>query len=107
VEMLSPADQRRRWFCTFFLILAGGLLLWGLTFLDRTLAHNPVLFLVYWFSCFVFTGLALVIAGYDMMIIRRRTREEHHQVFKKTFDDVTEDSPESPGNPERKGSRPE
>src|SRR5205809_5734757 len=62
VEMLSPADQRRRWFCTFFLILAGGLLLWGLTFLDRALARNPVLFLAYWFTCFVFTGLALVIA---------------------------------------------
>jgi hypothetical protein len=85
--MLSPADQRRRWFGTFFLILAGGLLVWGLTFLGPTLVRNPLVFLIYWFSCFLFTGLALIIAAYDMMIIRRRTREEQRQMFKKTFDE--------------------
>lgn len=92
--MLSPADQRRRWFGSFFLIVAGGMLLWGVTFLNGPLARDPVVFLVYWLLCFVFAALALVVAAYDMRVIRRRTRDEQKRMFEKAFSDVPNPSGE-------------
>jgi hypothetical protein len=94
VVMLSAADQRRRWFGSFFLILAGGMLFWGFTFLNGPLTRNPFLFLFYWFVCFVFAALALCVAMYDMRIIRRRTQEEQRRIFEKAFNDVSEGAPE-------------
>lgn len=88
--MLTSVDARRRWFGAFFLIIAGGLLVWGFTFLSSTLVKNPVFFLLYWGTCFLFTLLALLIALYDMMVIRRRLREERRAEFNRTFSDIDE-----------------
>lgn len=86
--MLTSVDARRRWFGAFFLIIAGGLLLWGFTFLGPTLVKNPLLFVVYWSACLVFTLLSFCIALYDMMVIRRRIREEKRAAFSRAFSDV-------------------
>jgi hypothetical protein len=91
--MLTPEDARRRWFGSLFLILAGGLLLWGFTFLGRTLVQNPVIFVIYWGACFLLTGASFTIAIYDMRVIRRRLREEQKTAFKRAFNDVIEDPP--------------
>ena len=88
--MITSVDARRRWFGAFFLIIAGGLLLWGFTFLGPTLVRNPLLFVVYWSACLIFTLLSFAIAVYDMLVIRRRVREEKRAAFDRAFSDVEE-----------------
>jgi hypothetical protein len=88
--MLTSVDARRRWFGAFFLIIAGGLLVWGLTFLAPTLVKNPLLFVTYWAACMGFTLLAFGIALYDMIVIRRRLRDEKRAAFNRAFSEVEE-----------------
>lgn len=88
--MLSSVDARRRWFGTFFLILAVGMLLWGLTFLAAYLLNHPLLFVVYWVTCFLFTGISFAIAIYDMAAVRKRVRQEQREAFERAFREVTE-----------------
>jgi hypothetical protein len=89
--MLTSVDARRRWFGAFFLIIAGGLMLWGLTILGPTLVKNPLLFVVYWSACLGFTLLSFAIALYDMMVIRRRIREEKRAAFNRAFSDMDQE----------------
>ena len=95
--MLTSVDARRRWFGTFFLIVSGGLLVWGLTFLAPTLLQHPLLFVVYWVSCFSLTVLSFAIAIYDMRAVRRRIKEEQKSAFERAFADVVEDEKQRPG----------
>ncbi|HEX7858714.1 MAG TPA: phage holin family protein [Verrucomicrobiae bacterium] len=88
--MLTSMDARRRWFGAFFLIIAGGMLLWGLTFLSATLVKNPLLFVLYWSGCMAFTVLAFAVALYDMIVIRRRLREQKRAEFNRAFSDIDE-----------------
>jgi len=103
--MLTSVDARRRWFGTFFLILAGGMLVWGLTFLASVLLRNPLLFVIYWFVCFALTMLSFGIALYDMSIVRRRIKEEQRSAFNRAFSDVVEEEKEAltPKNPDVPG----
>ncbi|MGV3771776.1 MAG: hypothetical protein ACO1QB_02670, partial [Verrucomicrobiales bacterium] len=68
--MLTPVDARRRWFGACFLIVAGLLLAWGLTLLREHLMQRPVLFILYWLSCFALTLLAFLVALLDMVVMR-------------------------------------
>ncbi len=86
--MLTSVDARRRWFGSFFLILAVGLLLWGLTLLKSFLIERPVVFVAYWLGCFTLTGLALAIAVYDLFVMRRRIRTEQRAAFERAFKEV-------------------
>lgn len=88
--MLTSVDARRRWFGAFFLILAGGLLLWGFTILGPTLVGNPVLFVGYWLTCLALTLLSLGIAVYDVIVVRRRLREEKRSAFNRAFDGLAD-----------------
>jgi hypothetical protein len=89
--MLTSVDARRRWFGTFFLILAGGLLVWGLTFLGPVLMRSPVLFVAYWVTCFILTATSFVIAICDFRVMRRRLRDEQKSAFKQAFHDIVEE----------------
>lgn len=89
--MLTSTDARRRWFGSFFLILAGGLLLWGLTFLGPLLVRNPLVFVVYWLSCFGLTAISLAIAIWDFREMRKRMREEQRTAFNKAFSDIIDE----------------
>lgn len=93
--MLTSVDARRRWFGTFFLILAGGMLVWGLTFLAPFLLRNPLPFVIYWFICFALTMLSFGIALYDMSIVRRRIKDEQRSAFKRAFADIVEEEKEA------------
>ena len=86
--MLTSVDARRRWFGTFFLIIAGGQLIWGLTFLAPILVQAPVLFIVYWLTCFGLTMVSFGIAVYDIRVMRRRIKEEQKAAFKRAFNDI-------------------
>jgi hypothetical protein len=88
--MLNPADARRRWFGSFFLILAAGLLAWGLTFLNDFLVKRPPLFVVYCLACFVLTLLAFGIALYDIRVMRKRIQAEQKSAFSKAFSEAEE-----------------
>jgi hypothetical protein len=88
--MLNPGDARRRWFGSFFIILAAGLLLWGLTFLGEYLVNHPTFFVIYWSSCLLLTLGAFCIAIYDLRVMRRRLRKEHKSAFEKAFSDIKE-----------------
>ncbi len=94
--MLTSVDARRRWFGTFFLILAGGLLVWGLTFLSAFLLRNPLFFVAYWLACFGLTALAFSIAIYDMAVMRRRIKEEQRSAFNKAFEDIVQEEKNRP-----------
>jgi hypothetical protein len=88
--MLTSLDARRRWFGAFFLIMSLGLLVWGTTLLSGYLVKRPVLFVIYWAACALFTGLALINAMLDMIIMRKRTRDEQVALAEKSFADVIE-----------------
>jgi hypothetical protein len=99
--MTNPSDARRRWFGLFFLFLAGGMLIWGETLLKPVLGRG-VGFVVYWFACFVLTGLAMLIALLDFFIVRRRTRKEQHELLS----DATADLEPTPEENSKQTTRP-
>lgn len=95
--MTNPVNSRRRWFATFFLLMAGGMLIWGETVLRSRL--EGIGFLIYWLICFLFTGLAMFAALLDFRAVRRDTRREHAELLKDAFGDG---SAKKPGkNPRR------
>ncbi len=77
--MLTAADARRRWFGALFLALASGMLVWGQTVLKSYLAGWW--FLMYWLVCFMFTGLAMLVALLDIWVVRRRIRETQTNIW--------------------------
>ena len=89
--MGDSAAARRRWFGLLFLALAAGMLIWGETVLKPHL--NGVGFLLYWLSCFVVTGLAIITALLDMRATRRRIQEEQRDLLERTWKDI-ENKPE-------------
>ncbi len=96
--MISPADARRRWFGVFFLMIAAGMLIWGQTILKPYLTN--IAFVIYWLTCLFFTGLAMLTALLDIRAVRRRTRDEHRELFRHTMDDLESDEKEGPRKPE-------
>ena len=88
--MLTSLDARRRWFGALFLILSLGLLIWGTTLLSDYLQHRPMLFIAYWGACAFLTGLAMINALLDMIIMRKRTRDEQISLAEKSFAEVIE-----------------
>ena len=88
--MLTSLDARRRWFGAFFLILSLGLLIWGTTFFNDYLVKRPIFFIIYWGACALLTGLALINAMVDMIIMRKRTRDEQIALAEKSFAEIIE-----------------
>ena len=80
----NPADNRRRWFGVFFLLIAAGMLIWGQTILKPYLEGMG--FVLYWLACLAFTGLALLMALLDIWAVRRRTREQQRDLLHRIFD---------------------
>ncbi len=81
--MWSKTDERRRWFGSFYLVMALGMLIWGQTILKSVLAD--FWFVIYWLACFVFVAMALVTALIDLRALRRINYEEQRKLFEKTF----------------------
>lgn len=81
--MTTNSDARRRWFGALFLALAAGLLIWGQTLLKPHL--TGVRFLVYWAVVSALTLMAIATALLDLLILRRRAREEHRELIRRSF----------------------
>jgi membrane protein implicated in regulation of membrane protease activity len=88
-RMIDPADARRRWFGVLFLIISGGMLIWGQTLLKPHL--TDIAFVVYWLVCLFFTALAMVTALLDVRAVRRRTRDQQRELFRHTLNDIQSD----------------
>ena len=92
--MPNSADALRRWFGLLFLALAFGMLIWGQTVLRERLQKTPVLFLVYWAFCFLFTFAAILTAIIDMRVTRKRARQEQQELLQRTLDDINRENGE-------------
>jgi hypothetical protein len=101
--MHTNSDARRRWFGMLFLALAAGMMIWGQTVLKERL--TGVWYLLYWAGCGLLTMLAVVTALLDMWIVRRRAREEHRELLRRSFQepgDAKEGVDESPARSNEK-----
>jgi len=87
--MFNSAGARRRWFGTLFLIGGGGMLIWGQTVLHSRL--QGLGFLLYWLVCFLFVILAMVTAMLDLRALRKRAREDQHDLVQKALDEIKSD----------------
>jgi hypothetical protein len=82
-------DTRTRRGAMFRLLLAALLMLFaGATLMNDYLASHPLVFLLYWGACAWLTMAAVLLAGFDMLIIRAAgrvaQRELERQVLKNT-----------------------
>ena len=77
------ATARRRWLGGVALVAALAMLISGETILKGRL--KEIGFLVYWLVCFVFTGVAIVIAFLDARAVQSRTRREQRDLFETTL----------------------
>lgn len=84
--MPNSAEALRRWWGAFCLAVAAGMLIWGQTVLVPYL--KGMVFLIYWFICFLFTIAAIFIALFDLRSIRQRVRNEHTELIEKTLREI-------------------
>ncbi|MDH7503924.1 MAG: hypothetical protein QHJ82_14600 [Verrucomicrobiota bacterium] len=84
--VIGPVQRRRRWFGVLFLIVAGAMLIWGLTFLKPLLAG--IGFVVYWLVCLVMTLAAFAVGYADLRAVRREQRRQLNELMKSTLDTV-------------------
>jgi len=103
--MSTFADARRRWFGAFFLVLAGGMLVWGQTWLQPYLTGWS--FVVYWAACFMLTASAMVVALLDMRMVRRRMEQEHRELLRRMLGEDQADHrvPPHDGSHSRKSTK--
>ncbi|HOK78157.1 MAG TPA: phage holin family protein [Verrucomicrobiota bacterium] len=87
--VIGPVQRRRRWFGVLFLIIAGAMLIWGLTFLKPLLVG--ISFVVYWLVCLVMTLAAFVVGYADLRAVRREQRRQLNELMKSTLDTVRQD----------------
>ena|SRR5579859_995747 len=90
------AKGRRRVIGAVFLAAALGMLIAGQTVLKSSL--RDVGFLVYWLLCFVFTGMAIVVAYLDARSLQQRTRREARDLIEHTLGKIETDAKRRPSN---------
>ena len=103
--MADKRDIRRRALGAFFLVVSVVMLIAGETLLGDRLRSHPVEFLVFWMGCFVFVGLAFLMALLDLAVVRRRTREQQRELLESAMRQIAQTKglqssrpPEPPGN---------
>jgi membrane protein implicated in regulation of membrane protease activity len=85
--MALSRDGWRRLSGLVLLSIAAGMLILGQTvFKDRL---QSLAFVYYWLTCTVFTFLTLMVALWDMRIVRRRAREQQNELVKNTLRDIS------------------
>jgi uncharacterized membrane protein YhaH (DUF805 family) len=96
MAITTKADARRRWFGMLFLGLAAALLIWGQTLLKPHLQGGW--FILYWGVCSLLTLLAMATALLDMLILRRRARDEHRDLIQRSFGEPKDEPAERASN---------
>jgi hypothetical protein len=80
------ATGRRRWFGAIVLVVALLLLILGETALKGKM--SDVAFVVYWLSCFILTGAAIVVAFRDVKAVQNEVRSEQRTLLESTLKDI-------------------
>ena len=103
--MADKRDLRRRALGALFLIASLVMLIAGETVLGDRLRARPLAFLVFWMGCFMFVGLAFLMALLDLAVVRRRTRQQHRELLEEAMRQIARSKelkakrpPEPPGN---------
>ena len=74
-------NQRARRVLMFYSVLIALVLLFaGATFFDASLRAHPLLFLAYWAVCAWITLLAVLLALFDMLVVRGGVRRERRRL---------------------------
>lgn len=81
----GTVQARRRWFGLLFLVLAGAMLIWGLTWLKPWLVG--LRFVFYWILCTALTGGAFVVGCADLLAVRREQQRAMKDLIKHTLAD--------------------
>jgi hypothetical protein len=94
--IVRDQDARRK---TMFalVVVALALLFSGTTFLQTILdpREHPVWFILFWIGCGWLTLTALLLAIFDLLIVRREARKVERSLREKLAQGVTRDSPRS------------
>jgi hypothetical protein len=80
------ATARWRWFGAIVLGLAIVMLVLGQTVLKERMSN--IAFVVYWLTCFIFTGLAIVVAFRDAKVVQHEVRSEQRTLLESTLKDI-------------------
>lgn len=74
-------NQRARRILMFYSVLVALVLLFvGATFLDAQLRAHPFVFIAYWAVCAWITVLAVLLALFDMLLVRANVRRERRRL---------------------------
>ena len=80
----------RRWIGAIAVVTALLMLILGETVLEDRL--SKVVFLIYWLTCFVLVGVAIIIAFMDVRTLAERTRHEQRELMDSTLKDIQTDA---------------
>jgi membrane protein implicated in regulation of membrane protease activity len=70
----------------FVLVLAALVMLFaGATFFSGWLATSPVIFIIYWIICGWLTLAAVLLAIFDMLMLRLKLRREKRELSRSIF----------------------
>lgn len=79
IGVIRDPRVRRTWM--FYCVLAALIMLFlGSTFLAKPLREHVWIFIGFWFVCAWLTMTALLLALYDMIVIRARARRERRRM---------------------------
>lgn len=77
--MALSRDKRRRWLGGICLAVSAAMLILGQTVLKDRLP--PMVFIYYWLTCTIVTGLTLLIAVLDLRAVRLRSQREQRELM--------------------------
>lgn len=72
----------------FGLAVSAGMLLLGSTLLAGPLLAHPFAFVGWWIMCGWLTLLSALLALYDLLILRRATRERRRELIRRMAEDL-------------------
>ena len=79
-------EQTTRRSAIFFVMLTALVMLFlGATFLDGWLREHPALFILYWLACAWATLTGLLLALYDILMLRVAARREQRRLAEEHF----------------------
>jgi 4-hydroxybenzoate polyprenyltransferase len=94
---------RRRWFGAIVLGVALAMLILGETGLKGKMGNAA--FLLYWFICFVLTGLAIVVAFRDVKAVQNEVRSEQRTLLESTLKDIESEARSRQKHTKRNGGK--
>jgi hypothetical protein len=85
-------DQHSRRMTMFVVVIAALLMLFiGSTLLNGLLLERPLLFVGFWLVCAWLTLCAVLLAIYDLLMLRARARDERRRLRRQVFGNSDEE----------------